>query len=122
MTMTSSGEKPYYSDFPTVPIGGSNPYSMCALCHRSVPEINGDLRRHERNCEYRIRKEKEILNDGELTMDKIVDYLKKNLKINLDTYQSANKRSGCNTQNVELEIYLGDELITNDVIAFEIRN
>lgn len=114
--MTSTGEEPYYSDFPTVPIGGSNPYHMCAICGRSVPEINGDLRRHTRDCEYRIRKEKEILNEGELTMDKIVDYLKKNLRVSVDVYRGHAAAGSYEYDALDVEIYLGDELITNDTV------
>lgn len=43
----------YYSDFETEPIGGSNPYSRCIHCKRSVPEINGRFDRHEADCKYR---------------------------------------------------------------------
>lgn len=37
-------------DFPTEPIGGSNPYSRCAICKRSVPEISS--RGHYSHCYY----------------------------------------------------------------------
>lgn len=47
----------YYSDYPTEPIGGSNPYYMCAHCGVSVPEINGSLYKHREWCEYRQSKE-----------------------------------------------------------------
>lgn len=50
----------YFSDYPTVRIGGGNPYHECANCHISDPEINGMLNRHSEYCEYRIRKEKEL--------------------------------------------------------------
>ena len=50
----------YYNDFPTIPIGGSNPYHKCLYCGRSVPEINGRLERHADWCEYRINKEMEL--------------------------------------------------------------
>ncbi|WNM70205.1 hypothetical protein [Myxococcus phage Mx1] len=34
-----SDQKLRLEDFPTEPIGGSNPYSRCSECKRSVPEI-----------------------------------------------------------------------------------
>ena len=50
----------YYSDYPTEPIGGGNPYYRCKCCKRSVPEINGALEKHEVTCSYRIKKEAAI--------------------------------------------------------------
>jgi hypothetical protein len=50
----------YYSDYPTEPIGGRNPYYRCAYCKVSAPEINGDLYKHREYCEYRIIKELEL--------------------------------------------------------------
>lgn len=47
----------YYFDFPTEPIGGENPYYRCVYCKRSVPEINGDLKKHSEFCKYRIEKD-----------------------------------------------------------------
>jgi len=47
----------YYSDYPTRPIGGGNPYYCCAHCGRSDPEINGRLEGHAPDCEYRLEKE-----------------------------------------------------------------
>jgi hypothetical protein len=47
----------FYDDYPTVPIGGGNPYHMCASCGRSVPEINGYLHKHDEWCDYRKSKE-----------------------------------------------------------------
>lgn len=43
----------YRSDYPTEPIGRGNPYHRCALCGRSVPDINDDVGRHNAWCEYR---------------------------------------------------------------------
>ena len=50
----------YYSDYPSEPIGGDNPYYRCVYCKRSDPEINGTLEKHSKNCEYRLEKEKEL--------------------------------------------------------------
>lgn len=47
----------YYSDYPTKPIGGGNPYSCCAHCEVPTPEINGSLERHQEWCEYRKLKQ-----------------------------------------------------------------
>ena len=47
----------YDDDYPTEPIGGGNPYYRCAHCKRSVPEINGNLQKHESWCPYRLMKE-----------------------------------------------------------------
>lgn len=43
----------YYSDFPAVPIGGDNPYHCCKDCGISVPEINGRLDGHHKDCAWR---------------------------------------------------------------------
>ena len=49
----------YYNDYPTIPIGGKNPYYKCAFCGISVPQINGRIENHNENCEYRQLKEKD---------------------------------------------------------------
>ena len=46
----------YYSDYPSKPIGGGNPYYCCSFCGISDPQINGDLEGHAEHCEYRISK------------------------------------------------------------------
>ena len=43
----------YYCDFETEPIGGTNPYYRCIHCKLSVPQINGQLDRHDPECKYR---------------------------------------------------------------------
>ena len=43
----------YYNDYPTMPIGGRNPYQCCAYCSVSQPAINGNLENHLEWCEYR---------------------------------------------------------------------
>lgn len=50
----------YYCDYPTVKIGGGNPYYKCASCGRSDPEINGRLEGHEDDCEWVLNKKKEL--------------------------------------------------------------
>lgn len=50
----------FFFDFPTVPIGGGNPYHKCAYCGRSVPEINGDLDKHGSGCSWAQKKKSEI--------------------------------------------------------------
>jgi len=50
----------HFSDYVVEPIGDSNPYYRCVHCKRSVQEINGRIDGHLPDCEYRIRKEKEI--------------------------------------------------------------
>jgi len=50
----------YFTDYPTEPIGGGNPYSRCVYCKISVPQINGDLEKHDYDCQYRIAKEKKL--------------------------------------------------------------
>lgn len=47
----------YHDDYNTEPIGGGNPYYRCIHCKRSVPEINGDVKKHESWCKYRQQKE-----------------------------------------------------------------
>lgn len=51
----------WFEDYPKIPIGGNNPYNMCAFCHRSVPEINYTLEGHSEYCTYRKQKESELL-------------------------------------------------------------
>ena len=41
-------------DYPNKPIGGGNPYYMCAHCGISDPQINGRLRGHGSWCEWRL--------------------------------------------------------------------
>lgn len=40
----------YYTNYPTEPIGGDNPYYRCASCGVSVPQANGDLNGHYDFC------------------------------------------------------------------------
>jgi rRNA maturation protein Nop10 len=53
----------YYTDYDTVPIGGSNPYYQCCHCGVSVPAINGRLDKHDKYCSYRIKKQNEGFKD-----------------------------------------------------------
>jgi hypothetical protein len=50
----------YYSNYPTEPIGGGNPYYCCAKCGMSDPQINGQLDGHHDWCEWAIQKKKEL--------------------------------------------------------------
>lgn len=43
----------YFTGFETEPVGGGNPYYRCIHCKRSVPQINGQLDRHDADCKYR---------------------------------------------------------------------
>jgi hypothetical protein len=52
-------DKEYRADYPKEPIGGGNPYWMCKFCHKSDPEINGEIKNHSKNCEWRIKVEEE---------------------------------------------------------------
>lgn len=45
----------YRTDYPSVPIGGDNPYYCCADCGVSDPEINGRLEGHRSFCSWAIR-------------------------------------------------------------------
>lgn len=47
----------YHNDYESEPIGGRNPYYRCIHCKRSGPEINGDIKKHDRACKYRRQKE-----------------------------------------------------------------
>ena len=49
----------YYTGYPTVPIGGGNPYYMCAICGVSDPEINGSLDHHRPTCTWAIQQKLE---------------------------------------------------------------
>jgi hypothetical protein len=53
-------ESHYDDDYPKEPIGGDNPYYRCVYCKKSDPEINGELKNHSINCEYRKMKEGKI--------------------------------------------------------------
>ena len=44
-------------NYPSEPIGGSNPYQRCIYCKRSAPEINGEIKNHLIDCEWRIMME-----------------------------------------------------------------
>lgn len=46
--------------YPTVPMGGGNPYYCCQYCGLTDPQINGILENHLSTCEYRQRRELEI--------------------------------------------------------------
>jgi len=50
----------YYTDYPTEPIGGGNPYYRCKSCGVSDPEINGRLDGHRSDCEWILNKKKEV--------------------------------------------------------------
>lgn len=47
----------YRSDYPKVPIGGSNPYYCCAECGVSDPQINGEIKNHMAFCAWRLAQE-----------------------------------------------------------------
>ena len=50
----------YYSDYPTEPMGGGNPYYCCVYCKVTDPQINGRIEGHNKNCEYRLEKERNL--------------------------------------------------------------
>lgn len=52
----------YHSDYPTKPVGGTNPYYCCSLCERTDPAINGRIEGHREDCLY--RQVKEAIRDG----------------------------------------------------------
>jgi len=62
-------EYKYYSDYPSEPIGGKNPYYKCSLCGISEPQINGRIEGHLKDCPWRIQKESD-LNKEKLDADK----------------------------------------------------
>ena len=43
--------------YPSEPIGGGNPYYRCVHCKISDPQINGTIKNHAPDCEYRLSKE-----------------------------------------------------------------
>lgn len=59
----------YDTGYPTVPIGGGNPYWCCQYCRRPDPQINGILENHLSTCEYRQRRELEIQLGNKTTVD-----------------------------------------------------
>jgi len=50
----------YDYDYPSEPIGGSNPYYCCSYCKISEPQLNGRLFNHLPWCEYRKQKELQL--------------------------------------------------------------
>lgn len=58
--MRKVGHVPYYTNYPKVEIGGSNPYQKCACCGISEPEINGKLENHGSHCKWANRKKRQI--------------------------------------------------------------
>jgi hypothetical protein len=64
-------EKYEFYDFPTEPIGGGNPYYMCASCGRSVPEINYRIDGHLKDCEWAKKKRAELAGEKTLHLTKV---------------------------------------------------
>jgi len=58
-----------FTDYPSLPMGGGNPYYACSYCGVTDPQINGDLLNHKESCAYR----KGNLNNLFLTADKTTD-------------------------------------------------
>lgn len=54
-------------NYPSEPIGGSNPYQRCIYCKRSAPEINGEIKNHYQDCEWRIKMENPKVSEKEYT-------------------------------------------------------
>ena len=53
-------EEIYYTDYPSEPIGGTNPYYKCSACGASEPYINGKLENHFGGCLWVKKKKKEL--------------------------------------------------------------
>ncbi len=51
----------YRDDYPKKPIGGDNPYYCCEYCGISDPQINGELKNHHIDCEWRKIEELKII-------------------------------------------------------------
>ena len=47
----------YNDSYPKKPIGKGNPYHMCALCKKSDPEINVQIKNHAEWCSWRKKQE-----------------------------------------------------------------
>lgn len=47
----------YDADYPKKPMGGGNPYYSCAYCGITDPQINGQVKNHSKQCQYRLFKE-----------------------------------------------------------------
>lgn len=47
----------YDADYPKKPMCGGNPYYACAYCGITDPQINGQVKNHSKQCEYRLFKE-----------------------------------------------------------------
>lgn len=73
----------YYSDYPTEPSGGGNPYYRCVYCKITDPQINGRLNGHTTNCAYR-KKEEMLLLEPEIRMEKLADIFEEEIKENED--------------------------------------
>lgn len=44
-------------DYPSKPIGGTNPYWCCVSCGQSAPAINGRLEGHLKTCAWRVEQQ-----------------------------------------------------------------
>jgi hypothetical protein len=54
---------PYNDGYPKKPTPDKgNPYEMCALCHITVPQINGQVKNHAAWCSWRKKQEKKLNN------------------------------------------------------------
>lgn len=69
----------YYTDYPTEPSGGGNPYYRCIFCKITDPQINGRLNGHSETCAYR-KKEEILLLDPETRIEKLAIIFEEELK------------------------------------------
>ena len=63
-------------DYPSEPIGDGNPYHRCIYCKRSAPEINGEIKNHHLDCEWRMKMENPKISHREYT-DAVQHYFTK---------------------------------------------
>ena len=96
----------YDDDYPTEPIGGGNPYYRCAHCKRAMPEINGNLQKHESWCPYRLMKEGGMLSEEQLH----------ELATNYFADQWAVGKAIMLMQQVEAEVRKRDEVLIRQML------
>lgn len=83
----------YRNDYPQIPIGDGNPYYKCAKCNRSVPEINGEVIRHEKWCEWRKYIEYDEFrqltnNQVDLAIDKILSDKNRRIRLAIEMLEN----------------------------------
>lgn len=101
----------YYCDYPTEPMGGTNPYYRCVFCKKTDPQINGTLENHAEDCEYRIKKQNDIACEGFKTLWLLYVDAQKHLKYDENDLEDLCLRIINFQDNNELEHKVFEQLL-----------